>query len=109
MSAADWRILVGNGFWQATSALDKSLECVLGHIRVRPDAADTTLAVKDPFFTVVHLLDAGANPDIAKLSTSITMLLLPRNASGQHYFVTSDLPATASIETMLRYVCRPSG
>ena len=52
---------------------------------------------------MVHLLDAAANPDIAKLSMRSTMLLLPRHASGQPYFVKSDLPATAAIETMRRY------
>ena len=59
--------------------------------------------MKDPFFTVVHLLDAGETPEFVKLPATSTIVLLQCNDTGQHYSVTSHLTVTASLEVMRRY------
>ena len=103
MTPQHWGELEDSGFWQTTSCLHKQCMRVVGFIRVEHDEADTPMAREDPFFTVVHVLDGAANPDITKLPPDSPMLLLPRHSSGQPYFVTSDLPATLAIEVMRRF------
>ena len=108
ISTAQWHILEKKGFWQPTTVVDKLCARVVGHIRVAPDDDGTKLAFEDPFFTVVHLLEGAANPEIAQPNMPGDMLLLPRHASGQPYLVKSDLTATAAIETMRRYADKHS-
>ena len=103
MTAEQWRSLTAAGTWQTTTVVDKACMRVMCYIKIVPDEAETQLAINDPFFTVVHMTGTTANPDITKLSADSTMLLLPRNPSGQPYLVTSDLPATAAMETMRRF------
>ena len=90
------------GIWQLTSAIDKQFGRVLGHLRLEVDSDEkgAKKAVKDAFYTAVHLLDAQASPEIGPLTPTSKIVLLPRNAGGQHFVVASNQTATAAIEAM---------
>jgi len=76
----------------------------MGFLRIEPDKdSNEAMAMKDPFFAVVHVLETAVNPVIEELSGSSGMLLVPRHPSGQWYLVKSDLPAPAAIDVMFRY------
>ena len=58
MSPEHYRNLAASGFMQPTSCIDKKCMRVMGFIRVVPDEdIDTQLAIEDPFFAVVYVLD----------------------------------------------------
>ena len=93
------------GTWQLTSAIDKQFGRVLWHLRleVETDKKATMGAVKNAFYTAVHLLDAQATLEIRPLTPTSQIVLLPRNTSCQHYTVASNQTATMMIELMGRF------
>jgi len=109
LSPQDYRSLVESGIGQLTSCLDKQCMRVMGFLRIEPDKdSDEVMAMTDPFFAVLHVLETAVNPVITELSGKSGMLLVPRHASGQWYLVKSELPATAAIDVMFRYAALDS-
>ena len=91
MPSAEWLALIKKGSWKSTSATHNTIGQVLGHFRLQKphEEPQDVVGVKDPFFTIVNVIEADDSPHLGPLQQKSVMLLLPYSDAGHHNMVLS--------------------